>query len=1498
MLYNSMNEHSKPNILTFNKPIIFHFFPDFGYDIFSLLEDDTGINFNNLQGVVIKKENMRLGQTFLNTNILYKELKEKLEDHHKVLLYNFYPSDIHNNKILIVDHSSVCKLIESYNEINKKKATEYLISYLKDELIELKLKFPNIENAIFFYLKNKDGIIKNLNQLKTIRDIKFFDKYSWLIINNTILNLTFYNKEGIAELNSSNLLRTNAFLKEIKINLSTNIKNKLDKISSKIEVKTNLTNNDLELNITKLDKSLNSIKLTNGYVLDNISAAVKSNLNANKNLTNEDVSSEILSAANRTIFNNKNIKELYKNDPNKLLLKLQNVNTAKVDLLFPTSKNNVLINPEQIIKLKEITGPVRHKYEFSENIDFNVSRLFKVLESKSNPIKIISIDKEIKDNDLERYAEYVIKIKNLNGGYKDSYEIKLRIPTLINDKYFKLNGKEYIISSQQFLNPITKDKPSEVRFLTNYNMIRLRLRNFKFTPSEVDSIINMINNKYSRYVFSYEPGKLVFKTGQIIDLNNNELPYTNNDSNNLESLKLVKGKYYIFKNNINTGVSIGRNEFLFEKINMIIPDINLKVSKKSLQYIQAYVMGAWLPLIVYFWQQLGLIEALTRFSLDYSIGESEELKGRKLIKLELEDDILYIYPENKKEEYIANGLLQIQNNLKHISKNELTDKTSCYSFLYENYGNSIIEKFDGAAENMIDPITEDLLNFEDQPTNLLDNLAGPCMDKLFNDKADHPSDLKTLRSRQSEYLMHLLYNEIMMAHKKYSDSLKFNETDAKIKFDDSYLIKHIMGKHSHAQSSGGSIIDYVNPFSPVDELMKASKVVKTGRGGLPTKRAAKKEHRNIHESYIGSIAANSTSESADVGLVNHHTLGVLLSNKYGQYGENIGLAESDNLKSLGIDEALTPLVNEMDSVRAMLARTHTTQKIPIIYGEPALIESGAEYIVPQLASEKFCIKAKENGTVTKIENEILYVTYDDGIKECFDISPRYSATKRNSTIQLTFNSLKVNDKFTKNEILSWSKAFSGNVLANGKNSKIAILNYIGASHEDGYVVTDSMTNDFSTEMVTKIPVIVPPNTKLINIIDSKNASTEQGDVLIEFQYANTSDDYLELFDILDEDFEEETEGFYKSNNKSMKILSPGGEIANITIKLNSKDSLDPIIIEKWKGQLNVLRYKIKSLRQNSTISSIDNIDTSVSKVGNHKFKGKFFEGALIEFYIKRIKPIEIGDKISNRYGAKGVVTKIIPSNLNPYGEFIGNIDCFLAPASILGRKNFVILKELYLGKIIHFLQEQVRDAFAKKEDIKEIKNLILKVYTILDSTKDKRIVKAIEKCNLTPDMRFNLIIPPFTSITFENINLAAKAINIPLDERVFIPELNCWTKTPVPCGYSYIGKHEQLSEDYESTRSMAGYVGATGQPVKGKTKLGGQAIGNLDVYSLLTYNVNNLLNELMTVRSDNFVAKNKVLMSLRQNGVAYLTNNTKSGVTQDTFKYLMLGMGLNISGKF
>ncbi len=640
-------------------------------------------------------------------------------------------------------------------------------------------------------------------------------------------------------------------------------------------------------------------------------------------------------------------------------------------------------------------------------------------------------------------------------------------------------------------------------------------------------------------------------------------------------------------------------------------------------------------------------------------------------------------------------------------------------------------------------------------------------------------------------------------------------------------------------------------------------------------------------------------------------MGAFISKENGFYGTKLR-DPNNSWDTVSLDEALIPFQNSMDSTRLIVARTHMGQKIPILNAEPPLVQSGAEYIVPQLTSTKFAHRATQPGKVIKVEKDkFIHVEYNDGSKEIFDIIPRLSTTKRSSIIRITLNTLSEGDTFNKGQLIAWSKSFVDNILAIGKNKKVAVINYLGKSHEDGYVISEDMSNDFQTEMVIKIPVIVPPNTKILFL--NKNKNTVLNDKLLEFQY-NTDinpEEYLNTYDLVDSEFQEDVEALYNQNQDSMVIKSPGGEIVDIKIRLNTKTNIDNVILNEWELQNKNINEIKKVLNQNTYTHDnnlLDNIDTSVIKVGTHKLKGKDFEGCLIEFYINVTNPIKIGNKITNRFGAKGVINHIIPQSEIPVGEYSGDIDIFLAPAAILGRKNTVILKELYLGKLLVNLKSIVSKLLFNGE-IEKAKQTIRLFYSTLDKS-GKHVTLLEETFKRDPQLNelksklnenkfnFNFIVPPFSTVKFEDIKNIALQLNIPLDEKIYIKELDTWTKTPVPVGYTYMSTMEQLSSDYESTRSRAGYVGATGQPVKRKSKMGGQNLGNLDIYNLITYDAKNMMTEMMTVRSDNMKAKHEVLHNIIEYGQSDLPSIIKKGRTQDLFKTMMLSIGLDIKGKF
>ena len=367
---------------------------------------------------------------------------------------------------------------------------------------------------------------------------------------------------------------------------------------------------------------------------------------------------------------------------------------------------------------------------------------------------------------------------------------------------------------------------------------------------------------------------------------------------------------------------------------------------------------------------------------------------------------------------------------------------------------------------------------------------------------------------------------------------------------------------------------------------------------------------------------------------------------------------------------------------------------------------------------------------------------------------------------------------------------------------MALMNYDSSGHEDGYCISEPVREKFTTQNLREVNAIVPINSKIFKFIED-HRETSPGEVLLEFGYVNGDlDSYVDQYELLDDDSEESDTAVYNYLGNNIQITSPGGYISEIRIYINNKSQLDPSVIQAWKRICNKLKTKAKlysygKVTERDKIAAVDNIDMSQLKTGNHKIKGKLFEGARIIFYIKTDRQLGLGDKICNRFGGKGVVSRIIPEEEIPKAEHTGNIDIFLSPFGMAGRKNLVIMKELYITKILVNLAKKVKDSINSKTP-EQLKKFILSIYDLLDNSKDKKYYKLVNnkldelikkkafvKEIASEHLKFMLISEPFTNtIPLDNLNKAADILNIPLDEKIYIPKYDCWTKTAVPVGFN------------------------------------------------------------------------------------------------------------------
>lgn len=1561
--------------LRIDTPTVFLAVPDSNIiDIYAAISN-SGILLSNCEAIISPMKIWSIGRKRFNSKANYYNLKKliitdkSISKKLKVLTTIGLANDARKDKTTLREEREEskfffydCSIISQamsyiFKTYNEKMAINILLEQLNDIYKNIKSQDPIKNIDLLFFINDKNSILSQVfGQLRTLlmnkkfqENLTLFDNYALVSNMNEMIIPIFNKNKGLIELIKPNLNRLNVLYnqeeesKEISKegsvinNTQEEIKNsnvierpissvftkiaddlKSQPLQSHIDPETDKIK--IEIDTKKLSKVLKSYKISDPDIVSNVKSALDTYISHVGNRPTRDTAETLaLKAINYSVHGTDEIPDLYKSNPNILINKLQQIDIYKTKLNLP--KNDHLINPKDIIDIDYTTGQFRQKFEFGEMIDKNVRKLFESCQSSSsgnisgaleNPIKVLKINKEIKDDDQNRFINYKITLQNLAGGTKEPYEVELKVPGIVNERYFKLRGNLYIIASQQFLRPITKTDKNEVRLIGNYGVVRVSIQNLKFNPTDVDETINYIRIKYPNLIKEYKQDYVVFNDNSIVNLLGNNL-YQKDDYK-----VFIDPEDNKIKDSNNNIIGLGKFEYLYQtilnKVSAVNPQDKLTKTKKSIPYLQIYLLKCRIPLIYYLWSQKGLLTTLNDFGVNYQIVNSAASPNNNSVYLSMEDGkSLKITPKSLKEELLVNGLLY--HKLKQPIK-DFENEEEIKDIIAQMYTPNVVRNFRLITENHIDPITKELLQFEGLPTNLPGLISTRVMDKLLNEPIESLADLKIYRSRMSEIIMNIMYSQIKRAHSFYQGKVLEGRPDAKLEIVSDFIIDDMLGR---AETIGGKkvntsagVLENCNPVNPIEEIMLASRVIKSGRGGIREKRSFKAEHRNIHPSQYGNISANMTPESSTVGLITHHTMTPLITNEFGAYGTK-DITNASGWRILGLNEALIPFQNQMLSDRLTMGALHSKQITPVYNTEPPLVQTGAEYVVPQLASTRFVQKAKKDGVITEVDpKQTMTISYNDGTSEVLDIQPRLSRTKRGSYLILDIDSLKQDEKVNANQIVAFSKNFSKDgIYCAGKNINIAVLSYLGNTFEDAYVLSQDIADQTYTDIIKECRIIVDPSTTVLSIEKEIGKVVKTGDVLLEFTHEEDLDNYLDkhyLEQLGDED--SEVINLYSQGNNTIKLLAIDGEIVDIKVFINNKNSADKKLLNLHNEIATRHKKIIAKLTKDvadpdKRLSAIDNMDLSFLKTGNNKFKGNLFEGVMVVYYIKEKKPLRVGDKIATRHGAKGVVGHLLKEK--PKGEFTPEIDAFIAPAGVVGRQNVALLKELYIGKIYKNLNKKVIDmANDNKIQISTITKMILDVYNLVCSKEGKdSITRKIESMNektLRSDMKngkFKLycIIKPFDVVDFSKIKAAADVINIPLDEKVFIPELNMWSD-PVPVGTCYFQFLEHFSDVYSSVRGSEKYLSLTGGVTKGKRNQGGMSIGNLDVFALLTYDIPNVRNELLSARADQHKSKRAMYNQIISSGGTTLASSiieSESGGTYDIMKTYMTGLGLNLS---
>ena len=206
---------------------------------------------------------------------------------------------------------------------------------------------------------------------------------------------------------------------------------------------------------------------------------------------------------------------------------------------------------------------------------------------------------------------------------------------------------------------------------------------------------------------------------------------------------------------------------------------------------------------------------------------------------------------------------------------------------------------------------------------------------------------------------------------------------------------------------------------------------------------------------------------------------------------------------------------------------------------------------------------------------------------------------------------------------------------------------------------------------------------------------------------------------------------------------------------------------------------------------------------------------IVRVYIAQKRKITVGDKMAGRHGNKGVISLVLPEEDMPYMEDGTPVDILLNPLGVPSRMNIGQILEMHLGMAAKHLNIHVATP-------------------VFSGATREEIIDALKEANLPETGKFTL----YDGRTGE-----------PFDNKISV-------------GVMYMIKLHHMVDDKLHARSTGPYSLVTQQPLGGKAQFGGQRFGEMEVWALYAYGAAHILQEMMTIKSDDVVGRVKVYEAL------------------------------------
>jgi DNA-directed RNA polymerase subunit beta len=253
---------------------------------------------------------------------------------------------------------------------------------------------------------------------------------------------------------------------------------------------------------------------------------------------------------------------------------------------------------------------------------------------------------------------------------------------------------------------------------------------------------------------------------------------------------------------------------------------------------------------------------------------------------------------------------------------------------------------------------------------------------------------------------------------------------------------------------------------------------------------------------------------------------------------------------------------------------------------------------------------------------------------------------------------------------------------------------------------------------------------------------------------------------------------------------------------------------------------------------------------------------MVKVYLAVKRRLQPGDKMAGRHGNKGVVSKIVPVEDMPHMANGMPVDIVLNPLGVPSRMNVGQILETHLGWAARGLGHKIDAMMQAQTKAKDMRAFLKEVYNSrgavekLEDLADEQILELAD--NLKKGVPFAT--PVFDGASEEEIYHMLKLADMPEGGQVTLYDGRTGEpfERDVTVGIMHVLKLHHLVDDKMHARSTGPYSLVTQQPLGGKAQFGGQRFGEMEVWALEAYGASYVLQEMLTVKSDDVTGRTKV----------------------------------------